>query len=153
MAEDEHQEPAGGTAAEAGGEEAPPNEEELRRRIEEGLRQVRVQDVLLESVATIVNLTARRIAKDDERDLEQARVGIEAVRALIELLEPEPREQVRTALSELQVLYAREAGGAPGGEEAGGEQPPAPSPSPAAGPEPSAPEGRRPGGLWVPPGA
>ena len=58
------------------------DEAELRRRIEEGLRDVRMQDVLLESVVTIVNLTARRIGKEDERDLEQARIGIEAVRSL-----------------------------------------------------------------------
>ena len=48
-----------------------------------------VEDVLLQSVVSILNLTARRIAKEDERDLEQAQVGIDAVRALIDLLEPE----------------------------------------------------------------
>ena len=68
-----------------------PSEEELRAQIEEELRTVRVQDLLLESVVSVLNLTARRIAKEDERDLEQARVGIEAVRAVVDLLEPEPR--------------------------------------------------------------
>src|SRR5688500_3469467 len=94
------------------------DEAELQRRLEEQLRKVRVQDLLLESVASVLNLTARRIAKEDERDLEQGRVGIEAVRALLELLEPEPREQVREALSQVQMLYAREAQG--GGESDGG---------------------------------
>ena len=71
----------------AGAEQpAEPTEEELRAQIEEGLRKVRVEDVLLESVVTILNLTARRIAKEDERDLDQARLGIEAVRALVDLL-------------------------------------------------------------------
>jgi hypothetical protein len=137
------------------GEEAP-SEEELRARIEQQLREVRVQDVLLESVVTIINLTARRIGKEDERDLGQAKVGIDAVRAVVELLEAEPQAQVRNALSELQVLYAQHAGGetaeAPeGGGGSGspeGETPP---------PEPSRPESPRepggPGGLWVPPGA
>ena len=137
------------------GEEAP-SEEELRARIEQQLREVRVQDVLLESVVTMINLTARRIGKEDERDLSQAKVGIDAVRAVVELLEAEPQAQVRNALSELQVLYAQHAGGgtaeAPeeGGESGSpeGETPPA---------EPSRPERPRepggPGGLWVPPGA
>lgn len=132
-----------------------PTEEELRARIEEQLSQVRVQDLLLDSVASIVNLTARRIAKEDERDLEQAQVGIEAVRALVDLLETEVADQVRTALAELQLLYARAARGEPlGGEgeqpgpapaEAAEPTPPPPGPAPSAGggPEP-------PPKLWTP---
>jgi hypothetical protein len=126
--------------------EPQPSQEELRARLEEQLRKVRVQDVLLESVASILNLAARRIAKEDERDLEQARIGIEAVRSVTELLEPEPREQVRNALSELQMLYAREAGGggaAPEGAPPAGE----PAPEGAAGGQP-----KRDSGLWTPPG-
>ena len=107
-----------------------PSEEELRARIEEQLKQVRVQDLLVESAASIVNLTARRIAKEDERDLEQAKVGIEAVRALSELIEGEVQGQIRGALSELQILYARAAKGEPldGGE--GAQQAPAPEQPP-----------------------
>jgi hypothetical protein len=126
------------------------DEAELQRRLEEQLRKVRVQDLLLESVASILNLTARRIAKEDERDLEQGRVGIDAVRALLDLLEPGPREQVREALSQVQMLYAREAqggGGEPegGGESGGGEGDPG-----AAGGD--GPKVERPSGLWTPPG-
>jgi hypothetical protein len=126
--------------------QVPPDEEELKQRLEEQLRRVRVQDLLLESVAGILNLSARRISSPEERDLEQGRLGIEAVRAVVELLEPGPREQVREALSQVQVLYAREArgGGAEGGDSEGGERPQEP-------PRPS-PEGDRPSGLWTPPG-
>jgi hypothetical protein len=118
------------------------SEEEIRARVEEQIAKVRVQDLLLESVVGILNLAARRIAKEDERDLDQARLGIDAVRAVIDLLEPEPAAAVREALSELQMLYAREAsGGAPGaapGEKA--EAPPEPVPKPGP-------------GLWTPPGS
>ena len=120
---------------------AAPDQEELQRRLEEQLRQVRVQDLLLESVASILNLCARRISKPDERDLEQGRLGIEAVRAVLELLEPGPREQVREALSQVQMLYAREVQG--GGEEAG--EPLAESTTEESQPQ-------RPSGLWTPPG-
>src|ERR671930_2444585 len=98
--------------------QAQPTEEEMRQRIDEQLRKVRVQDLLLESVVSVLNLAARRIAKEDERDLEQARVGIEAVRAVIGLLDEEPAAQVRSALAEVQMLYAKQAGAAasPGGE-------------------------------------
>lgn len=111
--------------------ETPPSEEELQARLEEQLRQVRVQDVLLESVASLLNLSARRIAKADERDLEQGRIGIEAVRAMVGLVDPAAREQVQEALSQVQMLYAREArGGAESPQQGTGEAPPEPKPEP-----------------------
>ena len=121
------------------GQEGQPSEEELRARIEDQLRRVRVQDLLLESVVSILNLSARRIAKEDERDLEQARVGIEAVRATVGLLDAEPAQQVRSALSEVQMLYAREAGGGEGSPQEP-EAPPTEQPK------------RGPSRLWTPPG-
>jgi hypothetical protein len=127
---------------------AQPNQEEMRQRIEEQLRKVRVQDLLLESVVSVLNLAARRIAKEDERDLEQGRIGIEAVRAVIGLLDPEPAAQVRSALSEVQVLYAKQAGG-------GAEPAPEGDPEPGTGGEQPPPGGgqqRGPSKLWTPPG-
>jgi hypothetical protein len=145
----EGERPVGEQAPGATGEGAP-DEQELRRRLEEELRKLRVEDVVLQSVVSLINLTSRRIAKPDEQDLEQARVGIEAVRALAGVLDEETGAQVRQALSELQVAYAREAGGGEGaGESEGageGEAPPAPEPKPDA-------EGKRSSGLWTPPGA
>ena len=137
-------EPGPSPGSESTGQADPaPSEEELRRRLDEELRKLRVHDVVLQSVVSLINLTSRRIGKEDERDLEQARVGIEAVRALVDLLEPEPATQVRNALSDLQVAYARAAGGEEGGEsppagEEGGEQPSPQKPPP---------------GLWTPPGS
>jgi hypothetical protein len=108
VADDEqHQEETGG-AAQAGAEG--PSEEELRAQLEEEIRKVRVEDVVLQSAVSILNLSARRIAKDDERDLDQAKVGIDAARALVELVNPEAQAQLRQAISELQVLYAKHAG-------------------------------------------
>ena len=130
----------------------PPSEDELRARLEDELRRLRVQDVLLQSVVSLINLTSRRIAKEDEQDLEQARVGIDAVRALVDLLDPEPAEQVRNALSELQVHYANVAGGGEAPTEAsegGGEAPEPPPPPPASG----GPGGKPPPKLWTPPGS
>src|SRR5687767_2136619 len=109
-----------------------PTEEELRAQIEEQLRNVRVEDLLVESAASIVNLTVRRIAKPDEQDLEQARVGIEAVRGLVDLVEGEVAGQIRAALSDLQLLYARASRGepleGPGQESGAGTQAPPDTP-------------------------
>jgi hypothetical protein len=135
-----------------------PTQEELRERLEQQLRELRVQDLMVESAVSLLNLTARRIAKEDERDLEQARAGIDAVRAWVDLLPDEAAQQVRNALSELQVLYARtmeeaetEEGGA---EKAEGEGPQAERGG-GEGAAPKAP--RRPGEppprLWTPPGS
>jgi len=128
--------------------EPQPSQDELREQLEEQLRKVRVQDLLLESVVSVINLSARRIAKDDERDLEQGRVGIEAVRAVVGLLDGEAEKQVRSALSELQMLYAKHAGEGAGEPERGGEAPP------RAAEEPRSEGGQRePSRLWTPPGS
>jgi hypothetical protein len=121
-------------------QEGEPTEDEMRAQLEEEIRKVRVEDVVLQSVVSILNLSARRIAKDDERDLEQAKVGIDAGRALVDLVNPEAQPQLRQAISELQVLYAKHAGEGPTdeGEEGGGEQ--------SSGPE--TPKGDS--GLWTP---
>ena len=66
-------------------------------------------DLLLESVVSVINLSARRIAKEDERDLEQV---IEAVRALVGLLRRGARQA--GARSPFQMLYAQHAEGASG---------------------------------------
>jgi hypothetical protein len=87
------------------------SEEELRQRLEAEIRTLTVQDVLLQSIVSVLNLSARRIAKEDERDLEQAKLGIDAVRALLPMLDESQAPPVRQALSELQMLYARQAGG------------------------------------------
>lgn len=118
-------------------------EEKAREQLEEEIRKVRVDDVVLQSTVSILNLSARRIAKDDERDLDQAKIGIDAARALVDLVQPEAQPQLRQAISELQVLYATHAGEG-SAEEAGGE----------SGPEQGSSE--RPkgdSGLWTPPGS
>ena len=120
-------------------QEGQPTEDEMRAQLEEEIRKVRVEDVVLQSVVSILNLSARRIAKDDERDLEQAKVGIDAGRALVDLVSPEAQPQLRQAISELQVLYAKHAGEGPADEEDSGDEPP-------SGPE--QPKGDS--GLWTP---
>jgi sRNA-binding protein len=77
-------------------------------------------------------------------------VGIEAVRAVVGLLDREQAEQVRSALSQVQVLYAKHAGE---GEAKAGEAEPADAEQPPATekPAPSGPQ-RGPSKLWTPPG-
>lgn len=139
---DEQSQPTGSEAAES---QAPtPEEEELRRQMEEEIRKVRMEDLVLQSAVSLLNLAARRIGKEDERDLEQARVGIDAAEALSEFSPEEARPQIAQAVSELKLAYAKEAGG---GSDEGDD-----SPSAAQGDDPPKAQNQADSGLWTPGG-
>jgi hypothetical protein len=146
----------------------PPSEEELRARLEEELRRITVDDVLLQTVVTLVNIGGQRLGlaegTSEVRDLAQSRTAIEAVRALLPVLEQreelaEHVRPLRDALSQLQMAYVSEIEaerGASGEAPAQGE--PAPQPpdgEPAAKPDesPRVGKARGSGRLWVPPGS
>jgi hypothetical protein len=130
-----------------------PTDDELRAALEQEMKRLRVEDVLLQSVVSLINLGIRRLGvaegTDDERDLEQARLAIEAVRALMGVLEeaaPEQLPAIRDGLSRLQLAYVREGGQAPPSGSAPGAETPAPE---APRPGDSGPA-QRSGRLWVP---
>ncbi|MEX0621062.1 MAG: hypothetical protein WD181_05715 [Solirubrobacterales bacterium] len=117
-----------------------------REMLEQQMREVRVEDLLTQTVASVLNLSARRIVKEDEVDLEQARIGIEAVRALVSLLPAEVGEAVREPLSQVQMLYVQKRD-----ESAGPDAPSAPEEQPAA--ETGGPPNPGGSGLWTPRGS
>jgi hypothetical protein len=133
-------------------QERQPTEEELRAALEEEMRRVTVDDVLLQSAVSLVNLGGRKAGlapgTEGERDVVQVQAAIDGVSALLPVLEARGREEVRPirdALSQLQMAYTRLAGegGAP--------------PSPGAPPKPDEPPkadepgpARSSGRLWVP---
>ena len=141
-----------------------PSEEELRAAFEEQLRQVSVEDVILQTVATLVNLGARRLGLIPEagedpgaaRDIPQAQLAIEAARALAPLCPADHQDSIRQALSQLQMAFAREAQAAPAGEAQ-----PEPSPPPAEAPADAGPaaddaaeaeRAKARSKIWTPPG-
>ena len=130
-------------------------DEELRAAYEAELARIRVDDVLIQTLVSLLNLGARRagLTGDDEApDWVQVRLAIEGTRALLPLVEPTlgpDAKQVRDALSQLQLAYARS-----------GAKAPAPAAEPAASDAPDAPPAvAKPGDpdsavssgrLWVP---
>jgi hypothetical protein len=128
-----------------------PSEEELRAQIEEQVRNLRVEDLILQSAISILNISARRIAKEDERDLEQAKLGIDAAADLAERVPEEARTQLKQAVSELQLLYAKHASGEGGESSAEGAEEPAAKPKPEA-PKPPEQGGGGASKLWTPGG-
>jgi hypothetical protein len=136
-----------------------PTEEELRAAYEDQLKQIRVEDVLVQTVLSLINLGSLRAGlvpgNEDEADPAQLRQAIEGVRALLALVEPAlgpDVRQIRDAVSRLQMEYARLAStGAPTGEQPApaGEKPAeeaAPEPPKPGEPGPAESSGR----LWVP---
>jgi hypothetical protein len=86
-----------------------PSEEQLVEQLEAELKKLRVSDLLVQTLYTVSSLGFRRLAPDD-RDLDQARLAIEALRALVPLLEDSaPAELVRDfkqVTANLQLAYA-----------------------------------------------
>lgn len=130
-----------------------PSEEEMQAALQEELKKVRVEQVVLESALSILNVAIMRAGMmpgtERERDLDQVRVGIEGVRALMPLVEliagPEQARPIRDALSQLQMAYVQASGqeGRPAAES-----PQSPQPEPR---RPDAPGSAQSSGrLWVP---
>jgi hypothetical protein len=135
----------------------PLSEEELRAAYEEQLKRIRVEDVVIQTIVSLLNLGGRKSGlapgSEAERDPEQLRQAIEAVRALMPLVEDAlgpDADQLREVLSQLQMAYARQAE-APQPAQSGeaGGQGPAPNEGgqeESKGPGPAQSSGR----LWVP---
>jgi hypothetical protein len=126
-----------------------PSEEEIRA-LEAEMEKLTVDDVLLQTVVTLLNLGARKagLVEGSQADLVQVKQAIDAARALLPFVEERHGEQlgpVRDALSRLQMVYVQQTGGE------GGEPP---AEAPEGGGEPAAGEGRGPaqssGRLWIP---
>jgi hypothetical protein len=124
-------------------------EEELAA-LEAEMDRISVDDVLLQTIVSLVNLGARKAGlggpEGPKADLEQTRQAIEGARALLPLLEARHGDklgQIREALSQLQMAYVQQKGKA--GEAPEGEAPSGQAPDPE-GPGPAQSSGR----LWIP---
>ena len=93
-----------------------PTEEELQAAFEEQMRNIRVEDVVLQTVATLVNLAGRRLglAGEGEKDVDQAKVAIDSARALVPFCPEEQLPPIKQAMSQLQMAFAKEAQQTPG---------------------------------------
>ena len=140
--------------------------EEQIRALEAEMERITVDDVLLQTVVSLLNLAVRKAGlaappgQGPAPDLEQLRQAIEGVRALLPVIEARHADKlgpVRDTLSQLQVFYAQQTGGeaaaapgagaAPDAGPAGSSGAPAnPAPGEASGPG----SAQRSGRLWVP---
>jgi hypothetical protein len=98
----------------------------------EALRQIKTEDVVVQTVATLVNLAGQKLSVEDAKDPAEARKAIDAARHMLPLVPDEAKPPIQNALDQIQMLYVRESSGEPPKE-----QPPPP------------PESK----IWTPPGS
>jgi hypothetical protein len=127
-------------AGAAGAEGRQPSEAELMAAYEEQMKSIRVEEVVVQSLASLIEIGGRRAGlvpgAQDEADPTQLQVAIEAIKALQPVAAPligPNKSQIEQALSQLQLAFARMTGqsGAPGaaGGGASGDKPSDPGPS------------------------
>jgi hypothetical protein len=136
----------------------PPSEEELRAALEEEMRRLTPEDVIVQSVVTLVNLAGRKLGLaaaegEDAKDLGQARTAIEAVRALLPLVPEEPRAPITEALSQLQMAYAKQMQGGAESAEPQSAQPQSPPPAQEQTAPDEAERAKARAKIWTPPGS
>jgi hypothetical protein len=136
-------------------QEPPELTEEQLRQLDEQLDRIHVDDVVMQTIVSLINLGARKgaVGAPPEAGLtpdnEQLRIAIEAARALLAIVEPRHAAELgpfRDALSQLQMAYARNSPpptrSAQTPPAAAGQQ----DPEPQGGTGPATSSGR----LWVP---
>ncbi len=123
--------------------------EERAQAILQQLKDVRALDLAYESVVGLLNFGTQKMGLHEEtreiRDLDDARVSVELVRAILDVVEREAGDErargLRDALAQMQLAYAH-AVQLVGAEQAAGQEEPAPeSEADGTGVSPDAPVG------------
>jgi hypothetical protein len=81
-----------------------PTEEQLL----EALKQIKTEDVVVQTVATLVNLAGQKLSVEGAKDPAEAQKAIEAARHMLPLVPEEAQSAIRNALDQVQMLYVRE---------------------------------------------
>ena len=95
------------------------NEEQVARELADELRRLRIEDALIQTLITISSIGYRRLGLTedtrDDRDLQQAKLAIDAMAALTPVLESVvPEELIRDfnqSVASMQLAYAQAASG------------------------------------------
>ena len=134
-------------------QQQPELSEEQLAALDAELDRIHVDDVVLQTIVSLINLGARKGAVGAppeaglQPDNEQLSIAIDAARALLAIVEPRHADKLgpfRDAVSQLQMAYAQQTG-------TGGAQTP-PAAAPESGPQSQGGSGpaQSSGRLWVP---
>ena len=82
-----------------------PTEEQLL----EALKQIKTEDVVLQTVATLVNLAGQKLSVEGAKDPAEAQKAIDAARQMLPLVPEEAVGPIQNALDQVQMLFAKES--------------------------------------------
>jgi hypothetical protein len=82
-----------------------PTEEQLL----EALKQIKTEDVVVQTVATLVNLAGQKLSVEGAKDPEEAKKAIDAARHMLPLTPEEAQAPIQNALDQVQMLYVKES--------------------------------------------
>jgi hypothetical protein len=82
-----------------------PSEQELL----DALRQIKTEDVVVQTVATLVNLAGQKLSVEGAKDPAEAKNAIDAARHMLPLVPEETKAPIQNALDQVQMLYVRES--------------------------------------------
>jgi hypothetical protein len=94
--------------------------EPTEQQLLEALKQIKTEDVVVQTVATLVNLAGQKLSVEGAKDPEEAQKAIDAARQMLPLVPDEARQPIQNALDQVQMLYVRET------SEKKDEEPPPP---------------------------
>jgi hypothetical protein len=97
-----------------------PTEEQLL----DALRQIKVEDVVVQTVATLVNLAGQKLSVEGAKDPAEAQKAIDAARHMLPLVPDEAQTPIQNALDQVQMLYVRETSAQPPAAEPPKDVPP-----------------------------
>jgi chromosome segregation ATPase len=96
-------------------ENRPPADDDLVKQLEEELKTLKVSDLLVQTLYTVSSLGYRRLSEQD-RDLDQARLAIETLRALLPVLDGSVSDELvrdfKQVTANLQLAFAEASKGA-----------------------------------------
>jgi hypothetical protein len=82
-----------------------PTEEQLL----DALKQIKTEDVVVQTVATLVNLAGQKLSVEGAKDPDEARKAIDAARHMLPLVPEDAQAPIQNALDQIQMLYVRES--------------------------------------------
>jgi hypothetical protein len=82
-----------------------PTEEQLL----DALKQIKTEDVVVQTVATLVNLAGQKLSVEGAKDPAEAQKAIDAARHMLPLVPDEAKAPIQNALDQIQMLFVKES--------------------------------------------
>jgi hypothetical protein len=82
--------------------------EPTEQQLLDALRQIKTEDVVVQTVATLVNLAGQKLSVEGAKDPAEAQKAIDAARHMVPLVPDEAKGPIQNALDQVQMLYVQE---------------------------------------------